>query len=99
MSTVVWAVKQAVTFIAAGAVLHGQDPPEGGTEGIDWIWGDHEPGSDEAQALLAAWLLRGPRPLDLGQAERLYVAGVLTLEEWQRNLDLWDVEFAAGNVR
>lgn len=62
-------------------------------EGITWIRGWHEEDSDDVRALIAAFKLRAPPPMDLGDASKDYVEGKISLEAWRANLDRWDADF------
>lgn len=80
--------------VTLGLRLHEEDI---GIEGIDWIRGWHASDSEDAQAMLAAWKLRGStRAMDLSVADRLYIEAKMSQVAWLANLDQWDAEFDAG---
>jgi hypothetical protein len=91
--------QRLVTRIKNGVILrgirHGAARDEG-AEGIDWINGWHGDDSQDAQAMLAAWKLRGPKAIGLEEAHGLYMRGQMSREAWVANLDQWDAEFSAG---
>lgn len=96
-----------ITYVVTvkGAILGGEptrcgyehNVPPSAVEGIDWIRGWHYAESEDAQAMLAAWKLRGSsRVMDLNIADELFKTGVMSREAWLANLDRWDDEFEAG---
>jgi hypothetical protein len=88
-----------VTCVRNGVITRGivGDDEQLGEEGIDWIRGWHYAESEDAQAMLAAWKLRGSsRAMELHVASEMFKQGKMSRESWLANLDQWDAEFEAG---
>ena len=82
--------RKGMAGTVAGPVLEPSD------EHVTWVRGHVTEHSADGAALLAAAAMKPSRAMDLKQAEDLCRSGVITVEEWRRNLDLWDSELAAG---